>query len=103
MIVAYGCIITFNLYFLLCRYSLNQVLAIIEEEEDAFVSADVCLQPPADGRESDGDTDHEDEPVLDSSHFSKEQLLSEADFRIRYPNKTVDSSEINEVDEQKRY
>ena len=78
---------------------MNQVLAILEEEEDAFVSADVCLQPPADGRVSDGDTDDEDDPVLDASHFSKAQLLAEADFRIRYPNKTVDSSEMNEVDE----
>ena len=57
---------------------MNQVLAILEEEEDVFVSADVCLQPPADGRESDGDTDDEDDPVLDASHFSKDQLLAEA-------------------------
>ena len=80
---------------------MNQVLAILEEEENAFVSADVCLQPPADGRVSDGDTDNEDEPVLDASSFSKDQLLAEADFRIRYPNKAVDSLEMNaEVDER---
>ena len=63
---------------------------MLEDNAD-FVSADIYLMPPGDGRDSDEDTDSEE--GSSANHLNATQLLAPAEFRVNYGTSIVNSLE----------
>ena len=65
----------FLFYF---NYTASKVSEILESEN--FLDAEVYLQPPNDGRNSDDDSDSKEE--TDPQRLSAGQLIAQADFKV---------------------
>ena len=72
------------------KYKLHEVLAILDDTIDNVASADICMLPPENPTESDGDSDDEDSPK-DINHLSKAQLSSEAEVKIVTADGTLET------------
>lgn len=65
-------------FFCFCRYSLNDILSILDDDIDNIQSADIIMIPPSDELLSAEDSDDEDQPT-NIDHLSGRQLMSEAE------------------------
>jgi len=70
------------------KYSVEEVVAMLEEEED-FVDAEIVITPPENQDVSDEDSGQEDETEI--STLSGKQLNAEAEVRVNYGNRRFDS------------
>ena len=60
-----------------CRYTVSEVISMIEDEMSDVESADIYMTSPSDGQASEGDSDDEDMPIS-INHLSGRQLSAEA-------------------------
>ena len=73
-------------------YATHDVLSMLEDEQ--FVHADVFLDPPGCGLESDEDGNMED--GCNADHFSGSKVSAAAQFHINYGDHIVNSREQND-------
>ena len=60
---------------------------MLEDTIDDVSTADICMMPPVDTQDSDGDSDNEDSP-RDINHLSSGQLSADAEATITRANGT---------------
>jgi len=75
------------------RYNAHEALQLLEDE-GFFSHADIAIQPPGDGLESEEDSG--DEADNDPNHLSGNQLLANAEIHIDYG----DNSTFGTIDDQ---
>ncbi len=61
---------------------MSDIIDVIDENDD-FFEADIFITPPDEGNITPIDSDNEDFPDGNLSHFSGAQLMAEATTRIR--------------------
>ncbi len=73
---------------------MSDIIDVIDENDD-FFEADIFITPPDEGNITPIDSDNEDLPDGNLSHFSGAQLMAEATTRIRTREGTLFSGKLH--------
>ena len=71
-----------NSVFVLFRYTLNEVVAMIEDDQ-AAMSADIFITQQSDDEVSAKDSDNDDQPT-NINHLSRAQLSAETEQNLEW-------------------